>query len=81
VLIADAHLGYISWQQYEEIDQRLRQNTMAYGIDRSHGPARKGPALLQGRVVCGICGNRMTVRFRGGATTTLNLPLPFNARL
>jgi hypothetical protein len=23
----------------------------------------------------------MTVRFRGGATTTLNLPLPFNARL
>ena len=26
-------------------------------------PAREGPALLQGRVVCGICGNRMTVRY------------------
>jgi len=63
VLIVDAHPGYISWQQYEQIDQRLRQNAMAYGIDRRHGPAREGPALLQGRVVCGICGNRMTVRY------------------
>jgi len=63
VLIPDAHPGYISWQQYEEIDQRLRQNALAYGIDRRHGPVRQGPALLQGRVVCGICGNRMTVRY------------------
>ncbi len=63
VLIKDAHPGYISWQQYEEIDQRLRKNASAYGIDRRHGPAREGPALLQGRAVCGICGNRMTVRY------------------
>lgn len=63
VLIPDAHPGYISWQQYEEIDQRLRQNALAYGIDRRHGPVRQGPALLQGRAVCGICGNRMTVRY------------------
>jgi hypothetical protein len=63
VLIPDAHPGYISWQQYEEIDQRLRQNALAYGIDRRHGPVREGPALLQGRVVCGICGNRMSVHY------------------
>jgi len=63
VLIPDAHPGYISWQQYEDIDQRLRQNAQAYGIDRRHGPVREGPALLQGRVVCGICGNRMSVRY------------------
>jgi len=63
VLIPDAHPGYISWQQYEEIDQRLRQNALAYGIDRRHGPLREGPALLQGQVVCGICGNRMSVRY------------------
>lgn len=63
VLIPDAHPGYISWQQYEEIQQRLRHNAQAYGIDRRHGPPREGPALLQGRVVCGICGNRMSVRY------------------
>jgi len=63
VLIPDAHPGYISWQQYEDIDQRLRQNALAYGIDRRHGPVREGPALLQGRVVCGICGNRMSVHY------------------
>jgi len=63
VLIPDAHPGYISWQQYEEIQQRLRYNAQAYGIDRRHGPPREGPALLQGRVVCGICGNRMSVRY------------------
>jgi DNA invertase Pin-like site-specific DNA recombinase len=63
VLIPDAHPGYISWQQYEEIQQRLRDNAHAYGIDRRHGPPREGPALLQTRVVCGICGNRMSVRY------------------
>jgi DNA invertase Pin-like site-specific DNA recombinase len=63
VLIPDAHPGYISWEQYEEIQQRLRHNAQAYGIDRRHGPPREGPALLQGRVVCGICGNRMSVRY------------------
>jgi DNA-binding transcriptional regulator YiaG len=63
VLIQDAHPGYISWQQYEEIQQRLRDNAHAYGIDRRHGPPREGPALLQTRVVCGICGNRMSVRY------------------
>jgi len=63
VLIPDAHPGYISWQQYEDIDQRLRQNALAYGIDRRHGPVREGPALLQGRVACGLCGNRMSVHY------------------
>ena len=63
VLITDAHPGYICWQQYEQIDEKLHQNAMAYGIDRRHGPAREGPALLQGRAVCGVCGNRMTVRY------------------
>ena len=63
VLIPDAHPGYISWQQYEDVDQRLRHNALAYGIDRRHGPVREGPALLQGRVICGICGNRMRVHY------------------
>ena len=31
--------------------------------DRRKSPPREGPALLQGLVVCGICGSRMTVRY------------------
>lgn len=51
VFIPDAHPGYISWQQYGDIDLKLSKNALAYGIDRHHGPAREGPALLQGRVI------------------------------
>lgn len=64
VLLLDAHPGYISWEQYERNEQRLRQNAVAYGIDRRQGPPREGPALLQGLVVCGICGSRLTVRYK-----------------
>jgi DNA invertase Pin-like site-specific DNA recombinase len=63
VFIPDAYQGYISWQQHEQIERMIRTNALAYGIDHHHGPPREGPALLQGRVVCGICGNRMSVRY------------------
>src|SRR6266508_2183212 len=36
----------------------------AHGQDRRAGPPREGPALLQGLVVCGRCGQRMTVRYQ-----------------
>ena len=62
-LLLDAHPGYISWEEYERIQQRLRASAHAYGIDRRHGPPREGPALLQGRVLCGRCGVRMSVRY------------------
>ena len=55
--------GYISWGQYEENLQRLRENAHANGQDRRSSPAREGPALLQGLAVCGACGSRMTVRY------------------
>jgi DNA invertase Pin-like site-specific DNA recombinase len=69
VLLHDAHPGYISWAEHEQIQERLRANAQAFGIDRRHGPPREGPALLQGLVVCGRCGLRMTVRYhrRGAA--------------
>jgi DNA invertase Pin-like site-specific DNA recombinase len=61
--VADAHPGYISWEQYQSIQQRLRESALAYGADRRHGPPREGPALLQGRAICGRCGSRMAVRY------------------
>jgi len=62
-LIRDAHPGYISWEEYEANLRQLRENRASHGEDRRHGPPREGPALLQGLVLCGRCGQRMTVRY------------------
>jgi DNA invertase Pin-like site-specific DNA recombinase len=63
VLIHDAHPGYLSWTQYETNLATLTANAAAYGPERAAGPAREGPALLQGLAVCGRCGRRMTMRY------------------
>ncbi len=63
VLIREAHTGYIDWEEYEQNQLRLRDNCQAYGKDRRKSPPREGPALLQGLLVCGRCGKRMTVRY------------------
>lgn len=62
-LILDAHPGYITWAEHEKNLAQLRSNSAAYGQDRRQGPAREGPALLQGLAVCGRCGGRMTIRY------------------
>lgn len=62
-LIHDAHPGYISWDRFETNQSLLAANATAHGNDRAAGPAREGPALLQGMVICGRCGRRMTVRY------------------
>jgi hypothetical protein len=56
VLIPDAHPGYISWQQYEDIALLIEDVTLL----------KKEQIIVQ-------------VRYRGGKTTTLKLPLPLNA--
>jgi DNA invertase Pin-like site-specific DNA recombinase len=62
-LMPNAHAGYITWDEFEGNQLRLRENAQAHGDDRRHSPPREGPALLQGLVVCGACGRRMTVRY------------------
>jgi len=63
VFLPDFHEGYIAWERFEENERRLRENAHAHGLDRRRSPPREGPALLQGLVICGVCGNRMTVRY------------------
>jgi DNA invertase Pin-like site-specific DNA recombinase len=65
VLIRDHHEGYISWETFMQNRERLEQNRtngeqMLFG-----GPAREGLALLQGLLICGHCGRRLTVRYKG----------------
>ena len=69
-LLPSAHPGYVRWEEYEDNLGRLRENAQAQGEDRRQSPPREGPALLQGLVICGRCGERMTVRYysRGGRT-------------
>jgi len=67
-----AHPGYLTWDEFIANEQRLRENRQAHSADeRQAGPPREGPALLQGLVLCGKCGRRMTVRYhhRGGRLT------------
>ena len=62
-LIPDAHPGYITWQQYQDNLRMLHACAQTYGYDRRKSPPGQGPALLQGLVVCGVCGRRMTVGY------------------
>ena len=62
-VLLDAHPSYITWEQYEQSQKTLRDNACAHGRDRRRSPPREGPALLQGLVMCGVCGDRMTVRY------------------
>jgi hypothetical protein len=66
-LVKQAHVGYITWEDYERNEAQLVLNSQAYAPKR-FSPPREGPALLQGLLICGKCGERMTVRYhqRGG---------------
>jgi DNA invertase Pin-like site-specific DNA recombinase len=63
VVLPDTHPGYITWDDYEQNEKTLLDNAQAHGDDRRRQPPREGPALLQGMVMCGVCGDRMTVRY------------------
>jgi len=60
----DVHPGYLSWEQFVTNEKRLLENYQATaGAMRKAGPAREGPALLQGLALCGKCGRLMTVSY------------------
>jgi DNA invertase Pin-like site-specific DNA recombinase len=63
VFLPNAYPGYISWEEYESNQAQLLANAQGYGEDRRKSPPREGAALLQGLVICGLCGLRMTVRY------------------
>jgi DNA invertase Pin-like site-specific DNA recombinase len=62
IVLCDHHVGYLSWEQFGNNVQQLDDNR-TYRAEARHGAVREGSALLQGLVVCGRCGRRMTVRY------------------
>ena len=63
ILLRDVHPGYISWEEYQANIAQVKGNALAWSTERHRGPAREGTALLQGLVICGSCGERMSVRY------------------
>jgi len=60
VLLRDHHLGYISWEQFEENQKMIAENAhMQKRTARKSG--RGGRALLTGLVRCARCGRMMRV--------------------
>ena len=62
VMIQEAHPGYLSWSQFQHNQERLADN-QAVRLADQRGAPREGGALLQGIVLCGVCGRRMSIRY------------------
>lgn len=65
--VTSAHLQRNAYLYVRQSTLRqVLENTecsQAYGHDRRKSPPGQGPALLQGLAVCGLCGQRMTLRY------------------
>ena len=61
-LIPEAHEGYISLEQHEQIQQMMSEN--CYGREQV-GAAKVGSALLAGILRCRRCGRKLMVRYTG----------------
>ena len=64
IVIPDSHEGYITGDQFRENLRRLDDNR-ENKVTGHRGAARRGRALLQGIVRCGVCGRGMTVKYPG----------------
>jgi hypothetical protein len=62
-LIKKAHAGYISWEEFLANQDKLSSNAQSHKLKPGPNAAREGPALLQGIVLCGFCGNQMRVQY------------------
>jgi len=65
VNLPNQHPGYISWEEYLANQQRLAQNQTNGGPGATGSAVREGSALLQGLLVCGQCGRRLSPRYVG----------------
>ena len=65
VSLKEHHEGYITWEELLKNQERLEKNRPNGEETLLAGPARQGLALLQGLLLCGHCGRRLTVRYLG----------------
>jgi len=61
-LIRNAHEGYVSWEQFEQIQQAIASNDRGW---EQSGAVQNGPALLAALLRCRRCGRKLSVRYSG----------------
>jgi DNA invertase Pin-like site-specific DNA recombinase len=61
------HEGYIDWDRAEALRQMVSKNSPRAG---SHGPPKRGAALLSGLLRCRRCGRKLLVQYTGTANDT-----------
>lgn len=65
VVKREAHPAYISWEEYMTNQKRITDNAARRSGSNNSGAVREGRALLQGLLLCGRCGARISVRYAG----------------
>ncbi len=65
----DVYPAYITWEQYLANQERLQSNAMDFARRTGREPGvqgapGRGEALLQGLVVCGVCGHHLRVAYK-----------------
>jgi len=63
IVLLDAHPSYITWEQFLR-NQRQLDDNRTWRAEEHRGAVREGPSLLQGIVLCGSCGRRMSIRYQ-----------------
>ena len=64
VCIPDLHPGFITWEEYCRNQETLARNAEAFAsLESRRAAPREGAALLQSLMVCGRCGQRMSVHY------------------
>lgn len=63
-IIKDHHEGYISWQEYITNREMIAKNNSCKEDNMLPTAVREGLGLLQGLLICGYCGYRLTVRYK-----------------
>src|SRR6266851_4496595 len=63
IVLLDQHPGYICWDQFLG-NQRQLDDNRTWRAEDHRGAVREGPSLLQGIVLCGSCGRRMSIRYQ-----------------
>lgn len=66
IIVKDKYPAYISWETFEKIQTKLKDNYAEYDRNKSRGIPRPGAVLLHGIVYCGKCGHKMMVQYKGG---------------
>lgn len=74
VLIRDRFPAYITWEEFESNQRKLRENS---NLGKSLAAPRHGPSVLAGLVVCGRCGHHMLV---GYANTSARRTLRYSCQ-